>query len=81
MIGETGCPAVFVSFGEVQLTQLSSAFKKAGMATSFAAAKLTVNDSIEVTKDKDGQIKIEGPLSEDYFAVRNVVYKQFTIVA
>jgi Cleavage and polyadenylation factor 2 C-terminal len=80
-LGESGRPAVFVSFGDVQLTQLSSALKKAGMTTTFAAAKLTVNGHIVVTKGKGGQLNIAGPLCADYFAVRSVLYRQYTIVS
>eukprot|EP00611_Tribonema_gayanum_P021551 TRINITY_DN416_c0_g1_i1.p1 TRINITY_DN416_c0_g1~~TRINITY_DN416_c0_g1_i1.p1 ORF type:complete len:651 (+),score=190.70 TRINITY_DN416_c0_g1_i1:1279-3231(+) len=79
--GETGRPAVFVSFGDVQLTQLSTALRKAGMTTALAAAKLTVSGTIVVTKGADGLLKIDGPLSDTYFAVRSIMYRQYTIVA
>jgi cleavage and polyadenylation specificity factor subunit 2 len=77
---QTGHPAVFASFGDVQLTQLSTALRRAGMSTVFANARVTVNDKIVLTKDKDGRLSIDGPLGDDFYAVRTIVYKQFTVL-
>ena len=65
----------------VKLKQLGTALKKAGLSTTFAAATLTVNGRIVVTKGKDGKLNLTGPLCEDYFAVRSILYKQYVIVA
>ncbi len=75
-----GHPAVFVSFGDVQLTQLSTSLRRAGMSVSFAAARIVVNDKVIVSKDKDGKLNLEGPLGDDFFAVRRVVYNQYEII-
>ncbi len=77
---ERGHPAIFVSFGDVQLTQLSTALRRAGMAVSFAAARIMVNEKISVSKDKDGKLNLEGPLGDDFFAVRRIIYNQYEIV-
>ncbi len=77
---ERGHPAIFVSFGDVQLTQLSTALRRAGMSISFATARIVVNDKITVSKDKDGKLNLEGPLGDDFFAVRRIIYKQYEII-
>ncbi len=76
----TGHPAIFVSFGDMQLTQLSTALRRAGMSISFAAARILVNDRVTVSKDKDGKLNLEGPLGDDFFAIRRVIYEQYEII-
>lgn len=79
--GGGGRPAVFVSFGDVRLQDLSTALKRAGFTTVLAAGRLTANGEIIITRGKDGKLNLEGPLGEDYFAVRSILYKQYTIVS
>ncbi|CAM9432532.1 unnamed protein product [Chrysoparadoxa australica] len=72
-----GQATLMVSFGEVQLTALSTAFKRAGMTCSFGAAKVTVkgidgNGDIVVTKGESGELQLDGPLSPQYFDVRKI---------
>lgn len=71
-------PSVLVSDGEILLTDLRSELIAEGLKVDFRARQLIVNGKILVEKDQNtGKIGIEGPLCEDFYTVRSVVYGQF----
>eukprot|EP00536_Pseudo-nitzschia_multiseries_P006857 jgi/Psemu1/193992/e_gw1.151.72.1 len=79
-------PPVYVSDGEVLLTDLrTELIAQHGMKAEYSAhtgySQLIVNGRIVVKKwsdgDKAGKIDVEGPLCEDFFAVRSVVCGQY----
>jgi hypothetical protein len=46
----------------------------------FGSWRLVVGGSLVVRRDApDGQLLMEGPLCEDYFTVRDVVYSQYNV--
>jgi len=74
--------AVMLSDGDVLLTDLRSEVIAQGMKAEYSAhtgyAQLIVNGKIVVRKDQmTGEINVEGPLCEDFFAVRAVVCGQY----
>ena len=78
-------PSIFVSDGDVLLTDLRAEMTAQGMKAEYSAhagySKLVVNGKVVVTKDQaSGKIAVEGPLCEDYFLVRLVVCGQFIIL-
>ena len=75
-------PTVYVSDGDVLLTDLRLELTAQGMKAAYSAhsgyTKLVVNEKIVVRKDNDsGQIHVEGPLCEDFYSVRRIVCGQF----
>ena len=75
-------PSIYVSDGEVLLTDLRSELIAQGMKAEYTVkagySQLVVNGTIIVKKDQDsGRINVEGPLCEDFFTVRSVVCGQY----
>ena len=78
-------PPVYVSDGEVLLTDLRSELMAQGMKADYSTqagfAQLVVNGKILVKKGQESQqLDIEGPLCEDFFTVRGIVRGQFVIL-
>jgi cleavage and polyadenylation specificity factor subunit 2 len=78
-------PAVYVSDGEVLLTDLRTELIAQGMKAEYSAhsgySQLIVNGRIVVKKmPSTGKIDVEGPLCEDFFAVRAIVCNQFVVL-
>jgi cleavage and polyadenylation specificity factor subunit 2 len=75
-------PSIYLSDGEVLLTDLRSELIAQGMKAEYSAhtgySQLIVNGKIVVRKDQDsGKVDVEGPLCEDFFTVRSVVVGQY----
>lgn len=75
-------PSIFVSDGDVLLTDLRAEMTAQGMKAEYSThtgySKLLVNGKVVVTKKQDsGEVAIEGPLCEDFYNVRSVVCGQF----
>ncbi len=76
---------VLLSVGDVLLTDLRLQFvarnMKAEYSTKPGFQQLIVNSNIIVKREADtGHIKIEGPLCEDFFACRQIVYGQYVML-
>lgn len=65
--------------GQPPLSVILEKLKAAGFKAEFNLGKVVCNDTIQITKNKE-EYCVEGPLSEDYYNVREVLYKQFAIV-
>lgn len=75
-------PNIFVSKGEVLLTDLRAELIAEGMKAAYSTrpgyAQLVVNGKVIVKKDQEsGKINIEGPLCEDFYKIRSIVCGQF----
>ena len=77
-------PSVYLSDGEVLLSDLPAVFTALGMKAEFSThmdySQLVVNDKIIVRQkrqDDAGHISVEGPLCEDFYAVRSIVMGQY----
>lgn len=83
-------PPVYVSDGDVLLTDLRAELSAQGMKAEYSShsgySQLVVNGKIVVRKDHDqddgdvGSISVEGPLCEDFYIVRSVVCGQYVIL-
>jgi cleavage and polyadenylation specificity factor subunit 2 len=81
----TDVPSVYISDGEVLLTDLRAELIAQGMKAEYSShtgySKLVVNRNIVVKKDQEtGRLSVEGPLCEDFFAVRSIVCGQYVIL-
>ena len=75
-------PNIFVSNGDVLLTDLRAELIAQGMKADYSArvgySQLVVNGKVVVKKDQEsGKIDVEGPLCEDFYTVRSVVCGQY----
>jgi cleavage and polyadenylation specificity factor subunit 2 len=75
-------PSVYVSDGEVLLTDLRAELIAQGMKAEYSShtgyAKLVVNRMIVVRKElESGHLSVEGPLCEDFYTVRSIVCGQY----
>lgn len=75
-------PRIYVSDGDVLLTDLRAELIASGMKAEYSAhagyAQLVVNGTITVKKSSDtGEIEVEGPVCQDFYLVRSLVCRQF----
>ena len=78
---------VMISYGDVLLTDLRSEFLDREMKAEYSVnaeknfQSLVINGKIIVKRDgKTGHLMVEGPLCEDYFTCRSVVYSQYVML-
>jgi hypothetical protein len=67
-----------IFIGDVKLSQLKRALAKASIASEFHAGGLYCQGDILV-KRTDRGLAIEGQLSDQYYAIREVMYSQYHI--
>jgi Cleavage and polyadenylation factor 2 C-terminal len=89
---DAASPPIYVSDGEVLLTDLRTELIAQGMKAEYSAhagySQLVVNGKIVVRKEHDqdqgdnryGNISVEGPLCEDFYVVRSIVSAQFVVL-
>lgn len=75
-------PSVYVSDGEVLLTDLRAELIALGMKADYSAhegyVQLIVNGKIIIKKEQEGgKMNIEGPLTEDFYTVRSILTGQY----
>jgi Cft2 family RNA processing exonuclease len=78
-------PAIYVSDGEVLLTDLRTELIAQGMKAEYSThsgyAQLIINGKIVVKKmSETGKVDVEGPLCEDFFTVRSIVCSQYVVL-
>jgi len=80
-------PTVMLSNGDVLLTDLRSEFLDREMKAEYSVnveenfQSLVVNGSIVIKRDgKTGHLTVEGPLCEDWFTCRAVLYGQYVML-
>eukprot|EP01135_Chromosphaera_perkinsii_P000762 Nk52_evm50s151 gene=Nk52_evmTU50s151 len=73
-----GHQEVFV--GKLMLSDFKQILIKAGYRAEFSGGVLICNDTVAVKKDQSGSISLEGAFCEDYFDIRDLLYKQYAII-
>lgn len=78
---------LYLSEGEVRLPDLVARLNASGMKAEYSTVaghyQLLVNGKIFVRKqvgDESGELQVEGPLCEDFYAVRAIVAGQFVVL-
>jgi hypothetical protein len=75
-VGDHG--GIFI--GDVKLSEVKQALAAVGVPSEFRGGRLVVGGSLVVRRDgPEGRLLMEGPLCEDYFTVRDVVYSQYNV--
>ncbi|KAL7669012.1 hypothetical protein ACOME3_009688 [Neoechinorhynchus agilis] len=70
--------AIFVK--EPRLSDLKTVLRAMGMKAEFYGGVLLCNDRVALRKLDAGRIVMEGPLSDIYFTIREVVYRSYAIL-
>ena len=66
--------------GDVKLSELKAELSKRGISAEFSAGSLVCAGSVLVKRtDDDSGLVLEGPLSEDFYTVRSVLYGQYQV--
>lgn len=67
--------------GDVKLSALRAALAEVGIGAEFAGGGLVCSGRVTVRRsaDGDGAVTLEGPLSQDYYRVRDVLYAQYHV--
>jgi cleavage and polyadenylation specificity factor subunit 2 len=78
-------PSLYLSEGEILLTDLRAELIAQGMKADYKTMKghsqLVVNGGILVKKEQQsGKLHVEGPLCEDFYRVRGIVCSQFVVL-
>jgi hypothetical protein len=70
-----------IFIGNVKLSEVKQALASVGISSEFrGGGRLVVGSSLVVRRDgAEGQLLMEGPLCEDYFRVRDVVYGLYNV--
>jgi hypothetical protein len=64
-----------VTVGDVKLSELKKQLGSHGYNTQFlSGGVLVVNDSIVVQKTAEGRLVVQGPVDDDYYNVRRMMY-------
>jgi cleavage and polyadenylation specificity factor subunit 2 len=72
---------MYVAAGDAKLSDLKTALEKEGIAAVFVEGHLQCSGSVSVKRTvlEDGGIILEGPLSDDYYRIRTVLYSQYQV--
>ncbi|CAM6100385.1 unnamed protein product [Calypogeia fissa] len=76
-LSNTPPPHKAVYVGDLRLPDLKQLLATKGVQAEFAGGVLRCGDNISVRRSGGQQLVIEGPLSEDYYRIRELLYSQF----
>ncbi|KAL3683878.1 hypothetical protein R1sor_001900 [Riccia sorocarpa] len=74
---DTPPPHKAVYVGDLWLADFKQLLATKGIQAEFAGGLLRCGENIAVRKSGGQQLVIEGPLSEDYYKIRELLYSQF----
>jgi len=67
-----------IFIGDVKLSQLRRALMKASISSEFYAGGLYCEGDI-IVKRTDGGLVLEGAVTDQYFAIRDIIYSQYHV--
>lgn len=70
--------AIFIN--ELKLSDFKQVLLNNGIQAEFSGGVLYCNDKVTVRRRETGRIHLEGTLCEDYFKVRDLLYKQYVMI-
>uniref|UniRef100_A0A2R5LLA6 Cleavage and polyadenylation specificity factor subunit 2 n=2 Tax=Ornithodoros turicata TaxID=34597 RepID=A0A2R5LLA6_9ACAR len=69
-----------IFINELKLSDFKQVLLRNGIQAEFSGGVLYCNNIVAVRRNETGRINIEGSLCEDYFKVRDILYKQYAII-
>ncbi len=73
-------PHVAVFVNDPKLSDLKQLLMLNGFQAEFSGGVLYVNNVISIRRNEAGRFNLEGSTSDEYYRIRDLVYKQFAIV-
>lgn len=70
--------AIFIN--ELKLSDFKQVLLNSGIQAEFSGGILYCNDKVTVRRRETGRIHLEGTLCDDYFKVRDILYKQYIMI-
>lgn len=70
--------AVFVN--DPKLSDLKQLLMVAGFQAEFSSGVLYVNNAVAIRRNEAGKLHVEGCACEEYYRIRDMIYKQYAIV-
>lgn len=68
-----------VFIGDVRLSGVKTALEEAGIIARFHGRSLVCNGDVQIRLRAAGHIVMEGPLSDEHYKIRQVLYSQYHI--
>lgn len=65
---------------ELRLSDFKQILLKEGIQAEFIGGVLVCNGSVAIRRNQQGQVDMEGCLSEDYYRIRELLYDQYAIL-
>jgi cleavage and polyadenylation specificity factor subunit 2 len=77
-----GHSAVMLSMGDIKLSKMKAVLNKQGLSAEFHMGQLRCSGHITLRKERDesNHIVIDGPLCDEYYRIRDLLYSQFVIL-
>jgi len=66
--------------GEVRLFEFRALLQNEGFQTEFTNGALVCNDEVSITKTHTGKLVVEGPFTENFFKIKQLLYQQYAIL-
>jgi cleavage and polyadenylation specificity factor subunit 2 len=73
-----GHSAVFVN--EPRLSDFKQVLSKAGILAEFSGGVLICNSIVAIRRSNGGHLELEGPVCDEFYQIRELLYKQYAIV-
>ncbi|KAK8393691.1 hypothetical protein O3P69_006784 [Scylla paramamosain] len=78
---EQAPPHTPVFINDIRLSGFKQVLSRAGISSEFNAGILwCANGTLALKKQDSGSVSLEGPLSPDYFEIRELLYSQYAIL-
>ena len=72
---------IFLGMEKMKLLDIQRQLRKIGVDSAFIEQVLVCDEDVIIKRDMaSGEIMVEGPISDTYFNVRDVVFQQFVVV-
>ncbi|KAI1286060.1 Cleavage and polyadenylation specificity factor subunit 2 [Halotydeus destructor] len=65
---------------ELKLSDFKQVLINSGVQAEFAGGVLYCSDKVAVRRNETGRIHLEGTICEEYFKIRQLLYKQYAVV-
>ncbi|XP_037780059.1 probable cleavage and polyadenylation specificity factor subunit 2 [Penaeus monodon] len=70
-----------VFINDIRLSEFKQVLSRAGISSEFNAGILwCANGTLALKKQESGSLSLEGPMSADYFEIRELLYSQYAMI-
>ena len=69
-----------ILIGDVRLSEFKKVLQENGLSVQFQDGDLICNQLVSIRKLDSGELVLEGPLCEDYYHIRSLMYEQLAVL-